>query len=119
MAADVAGQGQWASGIRENVTFGCDGQARFDAGAQGQGHLVIYIKDAAGSTKASLNLKGQGQEGLDREITGEPGEWRLVVEVKDYDWGMGGQSYGGYDPYQGIDFQGQYAAAVLCTPPTE
>ncbi len=112
IAADVAGQGQWSAGVRENVTFPCDGTARFDAGAQGQGHLVIRVKDAAGATLASLTLNGQSQQGIDREVEGQPGQWNLRVEVKNWDMG----SYGGFGG-SGVDFQGQYGAVVFCDEP--
>lgn len=114
-AADVVGQGQWGKGTLKDVDFPCDGNARFDAGAQGQGHLVITLRDALGSAKATLTVNGQSQEGMDKEVTGEPGEWNLRVEVRDYNWPY--QNYGGYDPYQGIDFQGQYGAVVFCDAP--
>lgn len=117
VAADAAGQGQWASGTLYDNNFQCDGNAVFDAGAQGQGHIVISVRDATGATKASLTLNGQGQQGVDKDVQGTPGEWNLRVQVKDYNWGSSGGQYGGYDPYAGIDFQGQYGAVVRCEAP--
>lgn len=116
IAADAAGQGQWSKGTLDDVDFPCDGVARFDAGMQGQGHMVITVRDALGQTLASVTMNGQGQKGVDKEIEGQPGQWNLKVVVKDWDMGGYDGAYGSYD-YGGYDFQGQYGALVQCVEP--
>ncbi len=95
-------QGTRNAGFADSDPFQCDGDASVSGWVQGQGSVLIEVKDADGTVVSRVDFDGQGQEGIEEDVTGTPGQWSLDVQVRP------GANY------YPSGFQGQYWFNVYC-----